>query len=381
MAPPTPKGKRGRRAWKRCSSRSSPVFTSTTAAQLDPQGFLSGLQDRVVLDEVQRAPGLFLPLKALVDRDRRPGRFLLTGSANVLALPRAAEHLVGRMALFTLWPLSQGELEGRKEGFLSALFAEEVPPVQGEGRWPLERLLRGGYPEAVRLPPERRGAWFRDYLATVLAREVRELSQVERLGELPRLYALLATRPAQLLNWAELSRASSLPATTLKRYFALLEALYLVRTLPPWQANLGKRLTKSPKVLPTDPGLALHAAGLDGARLEGDPILLGKYLEAFVAMEVVKQAGYAGVAVEVFHYRSHSGEEVDLVLEGPGGKVVGVEVKARGSLRPEDLRGLKSLAQALGPRFHRGVVLYLGRETVPFAKDLYALPLEALWRL
>ena len=123
MAPPTPKGKRGRRAWKRCSSRSSPVFTSTTAAQLDPQGFLSGLQGRVVLDEVQRAPGLFLPLKALVDRDRRPGRFLLTGSANVLALPRAAEHLVGRMALFTLWPLSQGELEGRKEGFLSALFA------------------------------------------------------------------------------------------------------------------------------------------------------------------------------------------------------------------------------------------------------------------
>ncbi|RTI01613.1 ATP-binding protein [Thermus scotoductus] len=311
------------------------------AAQLDPQGFLSGLQGRVVLDEVQRAPGLLLPLKALVDRDRRPGRFLLTGSANLLALPKAAEHLVGRMALFTLWPLSQGEVEGRKEEFLPALFAEELPPLQGEGKPPLERLLRGGYPEAVLLPPERRGAWFRDYLATLLAREVRELGQVERLGELPRLYALLAARPAQLLNWAELARTLGLPATTLRRYFALLETLYLVHTLPPWQANLGKRLAKSPKVLPTDSGLALHALGLERAHLEGDPTLLGKYLEAFVAMEV----------------------------------------KARGSLRLEDLRGLRSLAQALGPRFHRGVVLYLGRETVPFAKNLHALPLEALWRL
>lgn len=351
------------------------------AAQLDPQGFLSGLQGRVVLDEVQRAPGLLLPLKALVDRDRRPGRFLLTGSANLLALPKAAEHLVGRMALFTLWPLSQGEVEGRKEEFLPALFAEELPPLQGEGKPPLERLLRGGYPEAVLLPPERRGAWFRDYLATLLAREVRELGQVERLGELPRLYALLAARPAQLLNWAELARTLGLPATTLRRYFALLETLYLVHTLPPWQAHLGKRLAKSPKVLPTDSGLALHALGLERAHLEGDPTLLGKYLEAFVAMEVVKQAGYAGFRLGVFHYRSHSGEEVDLVLEGPGGRVVGVEVKAQGSLRPEDLRGLKSLGQALGPRFHRGVVLYLGRETVPFAKNLYALPLEAPWRL
>ncbi|WP_018461851.1 ATP-binding protein [Thermus oshimai] len=351
------------------------------AALEDPQGFLAGLRGRVVLDEVQRAPGLLLPLKALVDRERRPGRFLLTGSANLLALPKASEFLVGRVALFTLWPLSQGEMEGRKEGFLAALFGEELPPIQGEGRLPLDRLLRGGYPEAVGLSPEGRGRWFRDYLATLLAREVRELSQIERLPELARLYTLLAGRPMALLNWAELGRSLGLPATTLKRYFALLETLFLVRTLPPWEANLGKRLVKSPKVHPTDTGLALHTLGLDAGRLETDRSLLGGVLEAFVAMEITKQAGYAPFPVGLFHYRSHTGEEVDLLLEGPGGRVVGLEVKARGSVRGEDFRGLKGLAQALGPRFHRGVVLYLGRESVPFGPNLHALPLEALWRL
>ncbi|PZA07726.1 MULTISPECIES: ATP-binding protein [unclassified Meiothermus] len=356
-------------------------LTLLAAATEDPQGFLAGLQGPVVLDEIQRAPGLLLPLKAWVDRDRRPGRFLLTGSANLLALPKAAGFLVGRVALFTLWPLSQGEIEGRREGFLSALFAEELPPVQGEGRLPLDRLLRGGYPEAVLLSPEQRGAWFRDYLVTLLAREVRELSQIERVAELPRLYRLLASRPMDLLNWAELGRTLGLAATTLKRYFALLEALYLVHTLPPWQANLGKRLVKSPKLLPTDTGLALHTLGLDEKRLEADRTLLGGFLEAFVAMELLKQLGYAPFSAQLFHYRSHTGEEVDLVLEGPGGRVVGLEVKARGSVHPKDLHGLKALAQALGPRFHRGVVLYLGREAVPFGPRLHALPLEALWRL
>jgi predicted AAA+ superfamily ATPase len=356
-------------------------LTPLSAALADPQGFLAGLQGRVVLDEVQRAPDLLLPLKALVDRDRRPGRFLLTGSANLLALPKASEFLVGRVALFTLWPLSQGEIAGRREGFLSTLFAEELPPFQGEGHLPTDLLLRGGYPEAVELSPESRGRWFRDYLTSLLAREVRELVQLERLSDLPRLYGLLAGRPMALLNWAELGRSLGLPTTTLKRYFSLLETLFLVRTLPPWEANLGKRLVKSPKVFPTDSGLALHALGLDGARLEADRTLLGGFLEAFVAVELLKQVGYAPMPIRLFHYRSHTGEEVDLLLEGPGGQVVGLEVKARGSVRAEDFRGLKALAEALGPRFHRGVVLYAGRETVPFGQRLHALPLEALWKL
>ena len=358
-------------------------LTALAAARGDPAGFLAGFAQPLVLDEVQRAPELLVAIKAAVDRRRTPGRFLLTGSANVLLVPKVAESLAGRMEIVNLWPFSQGEIEGAAEGFIDAAFAE-APPAFGRspnsGRL-TERVLRGGYPEAVTLAlPDRRRAWFDAYLMTILQRDVRDLARIEGLAELPRLLALLAARPMAQLNHADLSRGTGLPQSTLKRYFALLETVFLVRLLPPWYANIGKRLVKTPKVLLTDTGLAAHLMGIDDARLAQDRSLLGGLLESFVAMELVKQVGWSIDPPALHHFRTHEGDEVDLVLERRNGALVGIEVKSAATVSTSDFKGLRALAEAAGRRFRRGFVLYTGTEVVPFGAGLFALPVEALWR-
>lgn len=209
---------------------------------------------------------------------------------------------------------------------------------------------------------------------------MRDLANIEGLAELPRLVALIATRPMALLNYAELVRSAGLAQTTLKRYFALLQAVFLVRTLQPWHGNLGKRLVKTPKVLLTDSGLAAHLMGFDAARVEADRTLFGGLLESFVAMELVKQTGWSNAAPALYHFRSHGGDEVDLVLEDRSGSIVGIEVKSTATVAGADFRGLRALEEATLRRFRRGVVLYTGSEVVPFGSRLFAVPVEALWR-
>lgn len=358
-------------------------LTMLAAARGDPAGFLAGIAGPVVLDEVQRAPDLLLAIKAAVDRKRAPGRFLLTGSANVLLVPRVAESLAGRMEIVTLWPFSQGEIDGVVEGFVDAAFGTAAPVLgaRTEKVTLAVRVLRGGFPEAVTIESAaRRRAWFDAYLTTILQRDVRDLAHIEGLTELPRLLALLAARPMALLNYAELSRSAGLAQSTLKRYFALLETVFLVRTLPPWHVNIGKRLVKTPKVLLCDSGLAAHLMGIDAGRIAQDRAVFGGLLESFVAMELTKQIGWSTAAPALYHFRTHEGEEVDLVLERRAGTLVGIEVKSAATVTAADFKGLRALAQAAGRRFHRGIVLYTGTEVVPFAPRLFAVPVEALWR-
>lgn len=354
------------------------------AAQADPAGFIAGLEGPVILDEVQRAPGLFLAVKAAVDRDRRPGRFLLTGSANVLVLPRLSEALAGRMEILTLWPLSAGEIDGVSEGFVDTAFGPKpLAPIHDAKPRPtlLARTLRGGYPEVVGLSSAaRRRAWFGSYLTTLLQRDVRDLSSIEGLADLPRLLALLAARATGLVNHAEVSRAMGLPQTTLKRYMALLEATFLVQPLPAWSGSLGRRLVRSSKLLLHDTGLIAHLLGLDAERLSSDPALSGPLVENFVAMELRKQLGWSQTQAKLFHVRTQTGQGVDIVLEDAAGRLVGIEVKAAGTVSTADLKGLRALAEATGRRFLRGIVLYAGSETVPFARNLFAMPASALWR-
>lgn len=353
------------------------------AAEADPAGFLSGLEGPVILDEVQRSPGLFPAIKVEVDRDRRPGRFLLTGSANVLLLPSLSESLAGRMQILTLWPLSQGEIEDVQEGFVDTVFSEGSIsfPQELKGTSDLhERLLRGGYPEALgRVSEARRRAWFGSYVTTILQRDVRDLSNIEGLTELPRLLSLLTARTASLVNYAELSRSASMPQSTLKRYVSLLEATFLVQFLPAWSSNLGKRLVRSPKLLLCDTGLISGLQDLSAERLASDPILVGPLLENFVAMELRKQSAWSQTQPELFHFRTQAGQEVDVVMEDAAGRIVGVEVKAAATVGARDFRGLRALAEATGDRFRRGIVLYTGRTAVPFARDLHALPVSSLW--
>ena len=358
-------------------------LTMLAAARDDAAGFLAGFAQPLVVDEVQRAPELLLAIKAAVDRKRTSGRFLLTGSANVLLVPRVADSLAGRMEIVPLWPFSQGEIEGVVEGFIDAAFGDASPVLvhSSSSTRLTDRVLRGGYPEAAPIKSaERRRAWFDAYLTTILQRDVRDLARIEGLTELPRLLALLASRPMTQLNYADLSRGTGVPQTTLKRYFALLEMVFLVRLLPPWHANIGKRLVKTPKVLLTDTGLAAHLMGIDDVRMARDRTLLGGLLESFVAMELVKQAGWSADPPALYHFRTHEGDEVDLVLERRGGALVGIEVKSAATVSAADFRGLRVLAGIAGRRFHRGIVLYSGSEIVPFGAGLFALPVEALWR-
>ena len=355
------------------------------AARTDPAGFIAAQDGPVVLDEIQKAPALLPAIKLAVDRRREAGRFLLTGSADVLALPRVSESLAGRMEVLTLWPLSQGELGGHREESIDALFAAANlgGGVAGEARADLvARALRGGYPEAVaRRDPERRRAWFRSYVTTMLERDVRNLAQIEGLTDLPRLLNILAARSTSLLNVAELSRSVGLPHTTLTRYLALLESAFLVRRVPAWAGNRARRAVKTPRVWIPDTGLLGHLAGLTPARLAEEPTALGPLLENFVASELVKQLGWSRTRAQLLHFRTHGGQEVDLILEADDGRLVGIEVKAAATVGAADMKGLTALREVAGKRFHRGVVLYTGQEVLPFGPDLWVLPVSALWQL
>ena len=355
------------------------------AAKRDPNGFIAGLNLPVTLDEIQHVPELFPAIKAAIDRNRQPGQFLLTGSANVMLLPRLSESLAGRMEVLTLWPFSQGELRGVTENFVDNLFSTGRANWSSKGTlasWEelLEIMVAGGYPPAVaRHNPSRREAWFQSYVMTMLQRDIRDLASIADITAIPRLLSVVAARAGSLLNFADLSRTMALPQTTLKRYFALLENTFLVQLLRPWARNLGKRVIQTPKVYLNDSGLLAYTLGASAGRLKTEGSLAGSVLENFVLMELRKQCSWSALKPEMFYWRTVSGQEVDFVLEDRTGKVVGIEVKAAATLGSNDVRGLQALANAVGKNWIRGVVLYSGTEVIPFASNLHAVPLNRLW--
>ena len=355
-----------------------------SAAKSDPAGFINALQGAVTLDEVQRVPELFLAIKAAVDRQRQPGRFLLTGSANVMLLPGIADSLAGRMEVLSLWPLSGAELADSPDlNRADALFmgdwsALAVPPCEREDL--VARLLAGGFPDAVaRTSQRRREAWFDSYVQAVLMRDVRELANIEQLTEVPNLLHLLATRSGTLLNLAEISRSARLPQSTLKRYFALLEMLFLVVRLPSWERNPGKRLVKAPKVFLPDSGLLNHFMAATLASLAAKPGLPGGMVETFVLAELLKHLAFSRQRLTLWHYRTQTNIEVDFILENRLGQITGIEVKASATVDGKDFKGLRHLQETEPAIFQRGVVLYAGREVVPFGEQLWAVPLSVWW--
>ncbi len=357
------------------------------AALDDPEGFLSGLMRPVVLDEVQRTPDLFVAIKAAVDRDRKPGSFLLTGSADILLLPRLSDSLAGRMEIITLWPLSQSEIEGaalatQAPSIIDALFDGPVPAFANPAphrEAVIQRILRGGYPTLLGRPADaRRNAWFDSYITTIVQRDVRDMADIDGLTEMPRLLATLAANASSLLNFAGLSRDLGIPQTTLRRYLTILQTTFLVQLLPAWSTNLTSRIVKAPKLVLGDTGLIAYLTGMNASGL-GGALPIGSLVENFAVMELRKLAAWSRTRPKLFHFRLHTGPEVDIVLEDRAGNIVGVEVKASASVDGSDFKGLRILAEAAGRRFRRGVVLYTGGQTVPFAANLHALPMEALW--
>lgn len=347
----------------------------------DPAGFVRG-SDRRTIDEIQRAPELLRAIKQVVDRRRRPGRFLLTGSANLMTLPIVSESLAGRMETITLLPLARAEIRGKKPTFLQKAFAGTIvpPPEVLTDDHLVQAVLTGGYPEMVRrrFAPRRR-AWARNYVRTLVQRDVRDIAQIEHLERLPRLLQMLAHHAGQLTNFTQIGGQMGLDDKTTKRYVAIFEQLFLVRRLEPWYRNGLTRLVKTPKLHFLDSGLLGAMLNISAERVSRDRSLLGPLLETYVFAEVLKQAGWLDQTLTPSHYRDKDQDEVDIVLEDQRLAVVGIEIKAAATVKASDFKGLRKLAEAAGGRFRLGVVLYDGETIVPFGPRLFAAPVSCVW--
>jgi predicted AAA+ superfamily ATPase len=350
-------------------------------ALADPTGFVAGLDGNVVIDQVQRAPDLLLAIKETVDRDPQPGRFLLTGSANVLSNRKVKDALTGRMQIVRLWPLSQAEIHGSRNNFIDAIYAQAPPQIHDApvGRAAIvEVVAAGGYPEALRRQGRRRQAWYRDYVDTTLDRDLRDVSDALKLEAMPRLLRLLAAQAAGLLNYNAVANRLQLHPDTIKSYTQLLETVFLVQRLPAWRPGLGAREVHTPKLHLVDSGLLAHLLAADTQRIADDDQVTGRLVETFVAMEIIKHVDWATIDTRVFHYRDGR-DEIDIILESRAGEIAAVEVKAGASLDARDWRSLAKLRDRADRRFRAGVLIHTGRQTLPLGDRLWAVPVSALW--
>jgi len=355
--------------------------TTRGGALADPAAFIRGLQ-RAVIDEVQRVPELLLAIKANVDADPAPGRFLLTGSANLMTLPRVADSLARRMEVVRLLPLAQAEIRGTKPAFLEQVFQGEVPavrtPVVGDDL--VQAVLAGGYPEALgRRSWARRQDWYLDYVEAIVQRDVRDIAQIEQTRQMPRLLRVLAQHAGQLINYTGVGGPLSMNHVTTQKYTGIFESLFLIRTVQPWYSNTLKRLTKTPKLHFLDAGLLAALRDVSPARMRQDRSPFGAILETFVLGELLKLASWAGDRFDFSYFRDKEQNEVDFVIENRRGQVVGVEVKTAATVTRSDFHGMRRLKEACGDRFALGMVLYDHDQTVPFGDRMFAVPLSVLW--
>lgn len=355
-------------------------------AQADPVGFVEQNPDGLLaIDEVQRVPELVLALKLVVDRDPRPGRFLLTGSADLLRLPATEDSLAGRAESVELHGFSQGELNARREQFIDRLLAGDRflghASLLTRGDY-LQRAIAGAYPEALsRSAGRRRNQWLDNYLTRIVERDAPDISHLQRLGELPLILRVLAARNSEELNIADIARDTGIPARTLAPHLELLETLYLVQRIPAWSTNLSKRVVSRPKAALLDTGLAARLINVSAAGaapgVHGE--IAGHLLEGFVAGELRRQQGWSDEQVRISHYRDHAGDEVDLILETDDGRVAGLEVKAASTVNARDAKWLARLRDRLGDRFVGGLVLHTGASSGPLGARIAAAPIDVLW--
>jgi uncharacterized protein len=351
------------------------------AAISDPERFVrhDGL---VVLDEIQRVPELILAIKASVDEHNRPGQFLITGSARLLGLRGLPDSLVGRSETIELWPFSQGELSGTLDSFVDQVFSEPPNTLIGHScsrEDYLIRAIRGGYPEAVKREPGRRQKFFASYVSDLIDRDVMQLSEIQRRPELHRLLNALSARMATLLKIETVASELSTPKSTIERYIALLEEVFLIKRIPAWSNSVTRRALRMPKILLVDTGLGASLAGMTIDRVRRQDALAGPLLENFAIGEIARQLTWATTPARLYHYRNSDGQEVDIVLETNDGRILGIEVKASETPPGDAFRHLEHLRRVTGDRFHQGIVLYAGTQTLSFGDRMTAVPLSALW--
>jgi uncharacterized protein len=356
--------------------------TTLEEVRFDPQGFVGRLPERSIIDEVQRAPLIFNAMKTVVDRDRRAGRFIITGSTNVLLLPTISDSLAGRMSILRLHPLSRCEITSHNSSFIDALYQRSFTNkrVDRLGAQLASIIVKGGFPPALaRKRPRRRAAWYRDYVEAIGQRDIVDLSRISSLDAIPRLLQYASGQTAQLSNINELSAPFQLTRQTITSYMTLLERLFLVEMLPAWFSNRSSRLVKRPKLHVVDTGIACALIGLDESSLYAERAFMGQMLETFVYQELRRQASWHSEEVRFYHFRNKDKVEVDIVLERGGRQLVGIEVKAAASVGPRDFRGLDVLRRTSGDRFVCGIVLYDGETVAQFGEDMFAVPIRTMW--
>ncbi len=358
------------------------------AAKADPAGVVAALPRMVAIDEIQRAPELLPAIKLSVDMDRAPGRFVLAGSANLLLLPMLAESLAGRMETIRLMPLAESEKERKPGRFLRDLLAGAIKPAFASERrhaCPIDlgdRLVKGGYPEPLARRPARARRWCRQYVSGIVQRDVFDVANVRNTDAIAQLLRLLAVRTGERLNASGLSRALGLNRETVREYISALERLFLVRRLPAWRRNVGKRLIKAPKTHVVDSGLAATLAGLESSDWIAQRMRMGRLLESFVFQQLRAQAGWTDPDIQFHHYRDRDQREVDLVITR-GRRVWGVQVKFTSAPGRTAGRGMARLASLCGKDFQGGFILYNGYDTLPLSslekRPVRAVPLRELW--
>jgi len=336
----------------------------------------------MVIDEVQRAPGIVLPIKARVDEDERPGQFILAGSARLLGLRSLPDTLIGRTETVELWPFSQGELDGGHDRFVDAVFADTLDlSLSGATARDdyLEGAVRGGFPEATKRVDVRRQRFFASYVNDLIDRDVTHLQDISRRSDLDRLVRLLAGRMATLVNVSNITTHAGIPKTSLDRYLALFEEVFLIKRIASWSNSATPRAVHRRKLLFVDSGLAAHLAGWTAAKMRREPSLAGQLLENFVLSELARQLSWSREPTRLLHYRNRDGVEVDGILESNDGRIVGIEVKASSTVKAEDFRSLAHLERVAAGQLLRGVVLYTGDRVLPFGPRLVAVPIDAVW--
>ena len=351
------------------------------SAKADPTGLIRSL-DRAVIDEVQRAPALLLAIKKSVDEDRRPGRFLLTGSADLMALPTVADSLAGRMETLTLLPLSQSEMVGSDANWIDHAFSGRIlncaHPILDDQL--IEQVLRGGFPEALtRTTVRRRKAWGTQYLDALIKRDLRDIASIDKLAQLPRFLRALAQTAGQMCNYTKLGGEVGLDGKTVAKYIGVFEQMYLLKRLDMWSRNHLNRIVKTPKLQFLDAGLLATVLDMQMAEVQKDKSRFGHVLETYVYGELLKHVQTANSDYRLMSYRDTDQVEVDFVVENTAGELICIEVKASATVSESDLKGLKKLASLAGDQFKMGVVLYNGEETLPLGSHLWAAPLSSLW--
>lgn len=354
------------------------------AAKYDPVGFIQGMPEKVIIDEIQRAPELFTSIKASVDKNRKPGRFILTGSANVLLLPQLADSLAGRMEIIHLRPLAGSEIANVRPTLIQQLFDADFGNSLNTNKYSrlgeslADYICKGGYPAAItRSSDKRRSIWYRDYITSILQRDIKDISNIKNLEILPKLLALSASQTARLFNASDLASPFGISRPTIRDYLALLEQIFLIEQLQPWHSNRLSRLIKTPKMHMSDTGLACSLMGINSQSLWKDKALLGQLLETFIYQELRKYADWHDEALRFFHFRNKDKVEVDIIIE-QNRKLVGIEIKAAATISSSDFKGLRKLQDATAEQFAAGVVFYDGENILPFGENLFALPISML---